>query len=150
MHHVFSESELRSQYEILMENYCKVIHIEALTMVDMVKGEIMSACIDYQNDLTKLLERKRACGEYDASLEEHLLGNVSKLSSVMLKNLSALESALFETKEERDILSQARFYRDRIFTAMIELRLTVDELETFAAKKHWPFPSYGQILYSVV
>jgi len=71
-HHVFTEAELHSRYEILMESYCKTLHIEALTMVDMVKGEIFSACIDYQNDLAKLLKQKKACaasgGEYDVSL----------------------------------------------------------------------------------
>jgi glutamine synthetase len=149
-HHVFTESELRSRYEILMESYCKTIHIEALTMVDMVKGEIMPACIDYQNDLSKLLGQKKSLGYYDTSLEEHLMNNISKLSSCLLKKLSALEDALLGAKDERDIYTHARFYRDKIFAAMLELRLTVDELETLVAKKHWPFPAYGQILYSVI
>jgi glutamine synthetase len=153
-HHVFTETEIRSRYEILMEGYCKTVHIEALTMVDMVKGEIIPACIDYQNDVAKLLKQKKACaaaaGDYDASLEEHLLGNIAKLSSCLLKKLSALESALLESKEEGDIAAHALFYRERIFTAMLELRLVVDELETLVAKKHWPFPTYAQILYSVL
>jgi glutamine synthetase len=149
-HHVFSESELRSRYEILMDSYCKTIHIEALTMVDMVKGEIIPACIDYQNDAVKLLKRKKTCGEYDISLEEHLLGNISRLSASLLKKLSALENALLESGEGWDILPRALFYRDRIFTAMSELRLIADELETLTARKHWPYPVYGQILYSVV
>jgi glutamine synthetase len=149
-HHVLTDSEIHSRYEILMEAYCKTIHIEALTMVDMVKGDIMPACIDYQNDLTKLLGHKKALGYYDSSLEEHLISNISKLSACLLKKLSALEDALLESKEERDILAQARFYRNRIFAAMSELRLIVDELETLVAKKHWPFPTYAQILYSVV
>jgi glutamine synthetase len=64
--------------------------------------------------------------------------------------LVVLESAVLDSKEQRDILSQASFYRDSIFTAMSELRLIVDELETLVARKHWPFPTYGQMLYSVV
>jgi len=153
-HHVFTEAEIRSRYEILMEAYCKTIHIEALTMVDMVKSEIIPACIDYQNDLAKLLQRKKACsasaGDFDASLEEQLLGNIAKLSSCLLKNLSTLEKALLESKEERKILAQAQFYRNSIFAAMSELRLVVDELETLVARKHWPFPVYGEILFSVI
>jgi len=98
----------------------------------------------------KLLEKKKASGYFDSSLEEHLAGNISKLSAGLLKKLSVLESALLESKEERDIASHARFYREKIFAAMLELRLTVDELETLVAKKHWPFPTYGQILYSVI
>lgn len=149
-HHVFAESELHSRYEIFMEGYCKTLHIEALTMVDMVKGEIISACIDYQNELAELLERKKACGEYDASLEEHLLRGISKLSSCLLKKLTALEDALLESKEEMEIFAHASFYRDKVFGAMSELRLVVDELETFVARKHWPLPTYAELLYSVV
>ena len=149
-HHVFSESELHSRYEILMEGYCKTLHIEALTMVDMVKREIIPACVAYQNELADLLGRKRTWGEYDASLEDHLLGSIAKLSSCLLKKLTVLESALLESKEERDILSQATFYRDKVFGGMSELRLIVDELETLVANKHWPLPTYAEMLFSVI
>jgi len=115
----------------------KAIHIEALTMVDMTKGHIIPACISYQNELTRLLYQKKACGNYDASLEEHLLGGIAKLSSCLLKKLTALEEALLKSKEEEEILAQASFYRDKIFSVMAELRLTVDELETLVARKHW-------------
>ena len=149
-HHVFTETELNSRYEILMEGYCKTLHIEALTMIDMVKGYIIPASLDYQRELAELLGRKKAFGEYDISLEEHLLKNISKLSACLLKKLANLENAILETKKERDILSQAGFYRNRIFAAMSELRLIVDELETLTAKKHWPLPTYAELLYSVI
>jgi glutamine synthetase len=150
-HGVFTESEIHSRYEILLEAYCKTLHIEALTMVDMVKGVIIPACIDYQNDLAKLLGHKKAFGiTFDVSLEENLLLNIAKLSSSLLKKLSALEAAVLGSKEDREILAQASFYRDSIFTAMSELRLIVDELETLVAKKHWPLPSYAEMLFSVV
>ena len=149
-HNVFTEAELRSRYEILMEGYCKTIHIEALTMVDMVKGEIIPACVDYQNDLTKLLGRKKTCGEYDSSLEEYFLGSISKRSACLLKKLEILEDAILESKEEQDVFSHASFYRDSVFAAMSELRLIVDELETLVARKHWPLPTYAKLLYSVI
>jgi len=149
-HHVFTEVEIHSRYEILMEAYCKTIHIEALTMVDMVKGDIFPASVSYQNELTKLLQRKKALGYYDSSLEENLISNISKLSASLLNKLTTLEKVILETKEERSILEQARFYRENVFAAMVELRLDVDGLETLVAKKYWPFPNYGQILYSVI
>ena len=149
-HHVFTESELHSRYEILMEGYCKTIHIEALTMVDMVKGEIIPASIGYQNELISLLERKKACGGFDMSLEEHLLGRISELSACLLRKLTVLENVLLESGEEREILAHARYFRDQVFTAISELRLTVDELETLVSKKHWPLPSYAELLYSVL
>jgi glutamine synthetase len=151
-HHVFTEAEVHSRYEIHLEAYCKTIHIEALTMIDLVKGGIIPACINYQEDLAKLLERKKkvAGTGYDTSLEEDLLGRISKLCGSLLKKLDALETVLLESKEEREILAEAVFYRDRICTAMSELRLIVDELETLVAKKYWPLPSYAELLYSVI
>ncbi|MCL2084738.1 MAG: glutamine synthetase III [Oscillospiraceae bacterium] len=149
-HNVFSEAEIRSRYEILMEGYCKTLHIEALTMVDLVKGEIIPACIAYQNEMASLLEKKKSCGGYDVSLEEHLLGNISKLSACLLKKLTILEDVILETKDESDVLKHTIFYRDKVFYAMSELRLVVDELETLVAKKYWPLPSYAELLYSVV
>ncbi|MCL2706360.1 MAG: glutamine synthetase III [Spirochaetaceae bacterium] len=150
-HHVYTESEIHSRYEILMDGYCKTLHVEALTMVEMVNGQIIPACIDYQNDLAKLLDRKKRIGEYDNSLEAYLLERVSKNSAILLKKLTNLENVLNETKDNKnDILSTACFYRDKIVPAMSELRLIVDELETIVAKKYWPLPIYGELLYSVV
>jgi glutamine synthetase len=151
-HHVLSDTEVHSRYEILMEAYCKTLHIEALTMVDMVKSAIIPACVNYQRELVDLLRQKKAAfgDNIDISLEENFLNNIAKLSASLLKKLTSLETAIIETKEEREILAQASFYRDRIFTAMSELRLIVDELETLVAKKHWPIPTYAEILYSVI
>ena len=149
-HQVFTKTEIHSRYEILLEAYCKTIHIEALTMVDIVKGKIVPACIDYQNDLAQLLKRKKSCGDFDTSLEEYFLHRIAKLSSKLLKKLIALEDAVLESKEERDLLAQASFYRDTVFSAMSKLRFVVDELETLVAKKHWPLPTYADLIFSVV
>ncbi|MCL2808975.1 MAG: glutamine synthetase III [Treponema sp.] len=151
-HNVFSEAEIHSRYEILMEAYCKTLHIEALTMVDMVKTGITSASVDYQRELVDLLRQKKAYGgtTIDCSLEEHFLYTISRLSASLYENLVVLEKAIIESKEERDILSQAHFYRDTILSAMSQLRFVVDELETIIARKYWTFPTYAEILYSVV
>jgi len=159
-HHVFSQTELYSRYEILLDAYCKTLHIEALTMTDMVKSKIVPACIDYQAELVNLLRQKKAYGGLDVSLEEHFLNRITKLSASLLKKLLVLENAISESSqlrsselrsgEEREILGSACFYRDKIFTAMSELRLIVDELETLTARKHWPIPTYAEILYSII
>ncbi len=132
-----------------MEEYCKTLHIEALTMTDMIRKEIIPACVRYENELSELLYRKKACGEYDCSLEDQLLEKISRLSGCMLKKLSALESSVIDSKQDREILELARFYREEIFGSMTELRLVVDELETLVAKRHWPVPTYDEMLYSV-
>jgi len=149
-HHVFTETEIRSRYEILLENYSKTLHIEALTMIDMVKKGIIPACVSYQNEVMQLLSSKKALGDYDCTLEEHLISKLSQLSSRLVRKLETLESELLETKSHGDALSLARFYRDKIFVSMSELRLVVDELETIVAKKYWPYPTYAEILYSVI
>jgi glutamine synthetase len=149
-HGVFTGNEIYSRYEILMENYCKTINVEALTMVDLVKEEIIPACIDYQNDLVKLMIHKKECGQYDSSLEEQLLDKISKLSFCLLSKLEILEDALLKSREKYDTLSHASFFRENVFGGMAELRLIVDELETLVAKKHWPLPSYAEMLYSVI
>ena len=119
-------------------------------MTDMVKSEIVPACIDYQRELIDLFRQKKAYGGLDTSLEEHFLNSITKLSAGLLDKLKALENAVLESREDREILAQASFYRDRIFTAMSELRLIVDELETLVARKHWPIPTYAELLYSVI
>ncbi|MCL2480968.1 MAG: glutamine synthetase III [Spirochaetaceae bacterium] len=149
-HHVYTETEIHSRYEILMDGYCKTLHVEALTMVEMVNGQIIPACIDYQNDLAKLLDRKKRIGGYDTSLEAHLLEQISKKSTCLLKRVTDLENVISDSKDIQEILAHACFYRDKIVPAMSELRLIVDELETIVAKKYWPLPIYGELLYSVV
>ena len=152
-HHVFFKTELHARYEILLENYCKTLQIEALTMVDMVKGEIIPAVIAYQNELAKLLSRKsKLADNFDSVLEEHLLEKISARSALLLQALTCLETALSESAktEVENILTQAVQRRDQVLAAMCALRLVVDELETLVSKKHWPFPSYAQLLGSVV
>ncbi|MCL2250064.1 MAG: glutamine synthetase III [Oscillospiraceae bacterium] len=148
-HGVYNETELRSRYEIHIESYCKTITIEALTMVDMVNGGIIPACIVYQNELAKLLKRKKECGDFDTTLEERLLTKIAKASGCLLKKLDALEAALLKADDSQDILTHAQFCRDNIFAAMSELRISADSLETCVAKKYWPYPSYSDLLYSV-
>ena len=149
-HRVFTESEIHSRYEILLENYCKTIHIEALTMADMTKKYVIPACIGYQDELARVLSAKKACGGFDCSLEESLLGRISQLSACLFGKLNALESATIEAKSISEALMLGKFYRDRVFGAMSELRLVIDELETIVAKKYWTLPTYAEILYSVM
>jgi glutamine synthetase len=149
-HHVFTDAEMHSRCEILLESYCKTLHIEALTMVDMVKGWIIPACIGYQHELAELLGQKKVCGEFDTTLEGGLLSRIADLSGRLVKKLAILEETLSKSPEEQDVFALATFVRDRIFVAMSELRLVVDELETLVAKKHWALPSYAELLYSIL
>lgn len=148
-HGVMTAVEANSRHEIFMEGYCKTIHIEALTMVDLVKKEIIPACFSYQNELTKLLSRKKKIGGIDCSAEESIVEKVAGLTACTLKKLDALETILIDTKDEEDLEASAHFYREKVFGAMSELRVVVDELETIVAKKYWSLPTYAELIYSV-
>jgi len=149
-HKVYTETELHARYEIKLDNYSKVLHIEAQTMLDMVWKDILPAASAYTKDLAETVAAKKAIGGgIDTSYEERLAGHVSVLLASATKKAEALEYALMGVKDITDTLALARYYRDTIFAAMNELRIIVDEMETHCAAKYWPYPSYGDILFSV-
>ncbi len=147
-HNIFSESEIHSRYEILLENYCKTLHIESLTMIDIVKKEILPSSFSYQNELISLLNSKKVCN-IDASVEEKIIKRLSTLTISLYKKLEELENIILNVKTILNSLELAQYYRNYVFTNVTELRLIVDELETLIAKKYWNLPTYAEILYSV-
>ena len=149
-HKVYTETELHARYEIKLDNYSKVLHIEAQTMLDMVWKDILPAASAYTKELAETVAAKKAIGGgIDTSYEENLAGHMSVLLASATKKAEALEYALMGVKDITDTLALARYYRDTIFAAMNELRIIVDEMETHCAAKYWPYPSYGDILFSV-
>ena len=149
-HNVFTEQELYSRYDIQLENYYKVIDIEALTMDAMVKKNIMAAANDYQYSLAETLNAKAATGlAVDSSVEKKRLEQASKLTFTMDERLEKLEADIEKAKELEDTYELAKFHHDVIFADMNELREVVDELETVVPSDIWPYPTYGEILYSV-
>ena len=149
-HHVFSESELYSRYEILMENYCKTIHIEALTMIDMVKKYIIPSVLSYQGEIAGIANsKKQLIPTLSCELEEKLLQDLSRLGNYLYAKLDTLETSVLNAKNNSDLLESAKYYRESIFINMQHLRGVVDELETLIGKNHWPLPTYGELLFSV-
>ena len=149
-HKVFTEGELYSRYDILLENYYKVIDIEALTFDSMVKKDIMAAASDYQFTLAETLNAKAATGlDVDSTVEKKHLEKASKLTFEMDERLEKLEADIEKAKELSETYDLAKFHHDVIFADMNELREVVDELETVIPSDIWPYPTYGEILYSV-
>ena len=146
-HQVFTDTEIASRYEIILEGYCRTIQIEALTMLEIVKGQIIPACISYQNELAELINQKSK--NFNSDLETHYLNEISKSSSILLERQQILEK-LTNKEKPKDILNQAKVYSNKIAPAMSNLRQIVDKLETLTSKKHWPLPSYSELLYSIV
>ena len=149
-HHVFSATEMRSRYEILMENYNKVINIEATCMCTMVKKTLMPAVIEYSRTLAETALAKRQLSQaIDTSVEETLVAKISSCIAKLSERLTALSAAIAESEAMTDVTQQGLFSRNTVFAAMEQLRAVADELELIVAKKYWPFPTYGDILYSV-
>ena len=150
-HKVFTKNEIYSRYEILLENYSKTINIEALTMIDMVNKLIIPAVLGYQKELADLIIQKKAVSaEIPTSLEEELLKKISRLSECLKTRLDHLYEQTIEVRETKDSLELARAYREKVFAAMNELKLIVDELETLVSRDHWKIPTYAEILNSVM
>ena len=149
-HKVFSKAELESRCEIMLENYCKTIVIEANTMVDMAKREIIPAVEAYVMELAKTISLKKSVSETLAcQYESSLIKRLSSLTDQMAFQTDALENALIKIQDAEDIEEQACELRDTVLTRMQELRIVCDEAETVTAKKYWPFPTYGDLLFSV-
>ena len=154
-HKVLSAQEIHSRYEILLENYAKIIHIEALTMIDMVNREIVPAVIGCQRELSELVARKQALNgstsimRFSSALEDRLLKDISALSEEMMTRLDHLAQQTGSVRNGRGTLELAKGYRAHVVTAMAMLRETADALEACVGHKYWTLPSYAEMLYSV-
>ena len=149
-HGVFSQAELESRCDIMLENYCKTVLIEANTMVDMAKTEIAPAVEAYTVDLAKAVMAKKAVDiGLACTYESALVKKLSTLTDRIAIKTEELENSLVELHRAEDIISEANMIRDVVLVRMSELRLACDEAETITAKKYWPFPTYGDLLFSV-
>ena len=149
-HRVFTEAELHSRYEITLENYCKTVVIEANTMVDMARTEIAPAIEAYAMELSKTAAVKKSLDDtLSCSYERGLVRKLSVLTDRIADKTDALEDALLTLHDAEDIGTESFMIRDTILTKMSELRLACDEAETITAKKFWPFPTYGDLLFGV-
>ena len=149
-HKVYTESELRSRYEIQLENYCKTVRIEALTMVDMARKEILPAVEDYVSDLAAAAAKKKTVdADLPCGYETKQLRRLSALVDTIDGRVDALEEKLVKLDTLHDLAEEAAFIRDTIIPGMGELRAAADEAETQTAASYWPFPTYGDLLFGV-
>ena len=149
-HKVFTEVEMRSRCEVHLENYCKVIRIEALTMAEMVRKDIIPAAYTYLKRLSETaVAVKSACPELDCAMEINMLKYLRTLTDSLYVNINRLEGILTEAEECGSAEDAALYYRDKVLPVMGELRSAADEIERFVGEKYWPYPTYGELLYSV-
>ncbi|MBQ6042797.1 MAG: glutamine synthetase III [Clostridia bacterium] len=149
-HKVFTVEELQSRCEIMLENYCKTVTIEANTMADMAKTLIAPAVERFAADTAKSAAAKKA---FDQSVpcgyETRIVKKLSELTDRIAEKVDELQSAEISLRDAGDVIAESATIRDKVLPKMCELRVACDEAETITAKSYWPFPTYADILFSV-
>ena len=149
-HKIYSETEIRSRYEICMENYCKTVNIEALTMVDMARGQILPAVERYTRSLADGCAAKcTLVPELSGRFERKTVKKLSVLTDEIDEATDRLDSALIRCRSIAAPDEQAAAIRDDIIPKMAELRVVCDEAESLTADDSWPFPAYDSLLFGV-
>jgi glutamine synthetase len=148
-HGVFTEVEVRARLEILLREYCNILGIEALTMTDMVNKDILPAVSKYIKTLTDTALAKAQLPDISNELERELAASLSSISLSLHKTVQELDNALIEVNAIDDIFGSAEYYNKKILPIMKEIRIAADTLETMTATDSWPFPAYGELLFSV-
>lgn len=150
-HHIFTEAELESRCDILLENYSKVIAIEASTMLEMARKEILPATYKYIRQVSETAGAAKAlCADITCESETKLVSQLSSLASSLYTKIETLDKALLDSKSHEETTKEcASYMRNYVFASMQELRAVSDEIEGLVDKSVWPFPTYGDLLFSV-
>ncbi|MCC3867052.1 glutamine synthetase III [Terrisporobacter mayombei] len=147
---IYTKEEVQSRCDILLEQYSKTLNIEALTMIDMAKKDIIPSVCAYSKSLTDTaLNKKSLSSDIDCSLEISLVKKLSSLNACLDIKIEKLNTSLLESKNYPNPKENAEFYRDNIKVQMQELRAIADELESIVGKEFWPFPTYADLLFSI-
>ena len=145
---VFSRAELESRYHIYLENYCKIIRIEALTMIEMAKKDILPAVSTYVRKMSEVVSCARSIADVECGFEVDMIKRLTSLSTDMYKKMQTLEERCAECTGASD-QAEANRFKDIIIPAMESLRAVADEIETLVGEKYWPYPTYGRMLFAV-
>ena len=149
-HGVLSRIEMASRYEVTLENYTKQLHIEGLTMVDMIHKDILPAVCSYMKDLSQTAcSKKQISPQISCQWEETLLSRLSRLSDSLAVRVGTLENALEKSGMVEGAQQRGRYYRDVVFNEMEATRAVADEIESLVGERYWPYPTYGKLLFSV-
>lgn len=145
---VYTQQEIAARRDILLDNYNKIIAIEAHTMSDIVSREIIPAAVSYMDELSRVALQKSQL-KVTAITEKALLCDITEIVDKIAKGNEKLINASYEAKTNSDAVATAMYYRDYVLPAMKTLRENVDKLETKVGKDYWPVPTYSELLFSV-
>ncbi len=143
---IYSRKEMQARAESIMDEYHKVLHIEALTMLEMAQTEILPAVLTYSHELADCLLAKKQIAGVGYVAEEKLLTQISECTDNLSQNITDLQS-LLNNSDLPSSEAKAMYYHDTVLPKMNELRAVADKLEGLCAAKYWPFPTYSQLLF---
>ena len=147
-HGVFNRAEINSRVDIILENYTKVLHIEALTLLEMINRDVIPAISSYSNHLCEAINNKNAI-RFDSSVEYELLSRLTACNKELFSLSSALKMAVASAERSKDIMEKSKEYRDVILKLMADIRKYADSAEAVMPSNYWPYPSYGDLLFKI-
>ena len=150
-HGIYTAEEIHSRCEILLDNYCKVLHVEALTMLEMSRKDIIPAVNAYLRELSMTVtSMKAAMPGFACASQEDLLQKIATRAETLYQATDALRVAVMNTTQhEENIEDRAQYYKNNVLPGMQALRTVADELEMLVAEDYWPFPTYGDLLFKI-
>ena len=148
---VMTRTEMHSRYEVEMEHYAKILNIEALTMLEIARRQLLPAANAYMEQLARTIAAKKAVSEtLPAQAETAALERLSRDADAMAAALDALEAAARTARDTADVTARANAFHDEVLPAMAALRAAADDAETVCGAAYWPLPSYSSMLHYVI
>ena len=146
---IFTKSEIRSRCDIILENYVKTVNIEAMTMINITRKEILPAIMKFSADIANGISLKSSVSGAACKYEKSLVLILSELIDKIDREAIELENTIKKLKEISEIIPASEFVRDTMLSKMKELRSSVDRAETMTSKEYWPMPTYDQLLFGI-
>lgn len=148
-HEILTKDEMYSRYEINLENYSKAINIEAKTMIEMARRDIAPAVSKYIRELSETVLAKKQIGNITCAFEEQLIPRLAELEALLYERTEMLDESVKTALDMGEGQAQAEFYHDTVLKEMELVREVADEMEKYTAEEYWPFPTYGDLLFSI-
>lgn len=148
-HKVLNRSEVNSRVDIILENYAKIIHIEALTILEMMNREVMPAIVEYTNVLCAAVLSKNGIGGINSMVEREFISRLSAANKEIYNLSEKLKMTVARAERTEDVLEKAKIYHDEVLKLMADIRKYADSAESVVPSKYWPYPSYGELLSSI-
>ena len=149
-HHIYTKNEIHSRYEILLEEYSKVINIEGLTTVELVRRQLLPAITSFMKELSDTIISKKAVGlSTSCDMERGILTQVSTLANKLYEEVEKLNTLIGKGADYADALENATFFKEQIIPVMEATRVAADALEGLVGQSYWPLPSYSDLIYRI-